>query len=1180
MTSNTPNPSTQTSTPETEEEAYKRRLLAEADRLGLAHEKLPTISTGSRDMMGDAMRLIDAKRGFTPPPVAEPESLAETINDGVGTSLSGAKELWQSVGGGIAKAGFETQDFLLGEPEEDEKSALRRDVEARSAELSAKSPANALASGISQFATGMLGAGKLAGPIKAVQGLRKAGKAGAAAYEIGRGAAVGAIVIDPHEERLSNLVEQFPALENPVTRYLAASPDDGAAEGRLKNALEGIGLDLAVVGVFAAAAKAFRMVKAGDQPGLEAALSELDGASAPPKSTALKANSTETLPAPSGARQDAASGMVGELPSSPATPVSDSPSAVVPQAAEPDVSAIMLQTEADLAAIREHGSREDAIANGYRFARGSLPWQKLNGSEEVRSFMSNTAAASKARLDTIKGGDVLSDLKVREMVNERARLFGEDPTDTLGQLAAAGESAKSMAADMEASFLLSNRMLSDAYEVAFRIRNGMLEDWGGDAARAGAELKRRMAAASEVLGSAMSMRSAAGRTMRRMRSDFRITPEDIAKIEGMDAGKLADLLYNTKGDPKTLVEAANPNLLQRAVNEGVFSLTNSLLWLYPTHVVNLTTNAYMLAARPTEKLIGSLAMGNKGSAVRQQALKEYSGTLAALGDGWEAMVEAFKRGDSALSPHGDEYLIADHKALALKPVRSVGDLLENGWRSLNYRNVVGLPTRALGAVDEFMKTLRYRAVIQAKAAVEANAQRLEGQAFRGHIERRMAEAFDAQGRGIDSAALQEAQTATFQQELLPKTIGATILQTRTNHPALGFILPFVKTPVNVFRYSWKMTPGLNLLQTEYRQMLKGAKGPEAQAQAVGQMTLGATFMGLAAALALEGRITGSGPKDPALRSSLRATGWQPHAITWVDGDDKRHYFPLGRFDPVGLPMGIIADLVDAERLHPGSRDLEKGRVGMLVALASNFTDKSFLLSLNQVLRAATEPETHLGRVAGQTAANTIPLSSLLRGTNPDPHIREARSFMDQIMKNLPGFSETLPPKRDSFGEPLWSDIGLMTTEDADLVEAEHNRIVLETGYGVRPPAATRNGVDLRDVTLSDGRNAYDLYQELAGSPGAGKPMKQALAKLIQSDAYQTLVDGPSDVKGTKLGAIARVVGKYREFAFRLMLKKYPEFRQLIHQRQLQVKSEVSANLKAKASREAGGVEELLKSLGY
>ena len=31
-----------------------------------------------------------------------------------------------------------------------------------------------------------------------------------------------------------------------------------------------------------------------------------------------------------------------------------------------------------------------------------------------------------------------------------------------------------------------------------------------------------------------------------MRSDFRITPEDLARIETMDATKLADLLYSTK----------------------------------------------------------------------------------------------------------------------------------------------------------------------------------------------------------------------------------------------------------------------------------------------------------------------------------------------------------------------------------------------------------------------------------------------------------------------------------------------------------------------------------------------------------------------------------------------------------------------------------------------------------
>ena len=162
MTS-TPKSTTTTTTtnaaPELDEETYRSRLIAEANRRGLDPNELPTVRTGSRDMMGDALRLVDAERGFTPPPEPEPEAESDPLLKAVETSLSGAKDLWQSVGGGIAKAGFETKDFLLGEPEESEKSNLRKEVEARSAALSAKSPANALASGVAQFATGTWGPG-------------------------------------------------------------------------------------------------------------------------------------------------------------------------------------------------------------------------------------------------------------------------------------------------------------------------------------------------------------------------------------------------------------------------------------------------------------------------------------------------------------------------------------------------------------------------------------------------------------------------------------------------------------------------------------------------------------------------------------------------------------------------------------------------------------------------------------------------------------------------------------------------------------------------------------------------------------------------------------------------------------------------------------------------------------
>lgn len=44
----------------------------------------------------------------------------------------------------------------------------------------------------------------------------------------------------PNEERLANLIQQFPELNNPITDYLQAKPDDSEAEGRFKNALEGL----------------------------------------------------------------------------------------------------------------------------------------------------------------------------------------------------------------------------------------------------------------------------------------------------------------------------------------------------------------------------------------------------------------------------------------------------------------------------------------------------------------------------------------------------------------------------------------------------------------------------------------------------------------------------------------------------------------------------------------------------------------------------------------------------------------------------------------------------------------------------------------------------------------------------------------------------------------------------
>ncbi len=97
--------------------------------------------------------------------------------------------------------------------------------------------------------SGLTGVGLKAGKIgKAAQAAKAAGKAKTAkaitySAQFGKATAAGAVadfaVFDAQEHRLSNLIQQFPSLQNPVTEFLAADEGDSEAEGRLKNLIEG-----------------------------------------------------------------------------------------------------------------------------------------------------------------------------------------------------------------------------------------------------------------------------------------------------------------------------------------------------------------------------------------------------------------------------------------------------------------------------------------------------------------------------------------------------------------------------------------------------------------------------------------------------------------------------------------------------------------------------------------------------------------------------------------------------------------------------------------------------------------------------------------------------------------------------------------------------------------------------
>lgn len=97
---------------------------------------------------------------------------------------------------------------------------------------------------VGKFLAGLLGAKGATAAIKGfsklpttIRGMSKAGLADFFGF-------------DGSEKRMSDMIQEVPALKNPVTEYLASDPEDSRAVGRFKNAVEGLGLVGATGAIF------------------------------------------------------------------------------------------------------------------------------------------------------------------------------------------------------------------------------------------------------------------------------------------------------------------------------------------------------------------------------------------------------------------------------------------------------------------------------------------------------------------------------------------------------------------------------------------------------------------------------------------------------------------------------------------------------------------------------------------------------------------------------------------------------------------------------------------------------------------------------------------------------------------------------------------------------------------
>jgi hypothetical protein len=492
---------------------------------------------------------------------------------------------------------------------------------------------------------------------------------------------------------------------------------------------------------------------------------------------------------------------------------------------------------------------------------------------------------------------------------------------------------------------------------------------------------------------------------------------------------------------------------------------NSILSGPLTHVVNATGNALFQGMSVAEygvaAQIGKILPGSEHVQVGEATAMLY-GQLTGWRDAMRYAWLAFKNGESfdaitKFEGHTRRAISSQNLFPKGAPpsVASMVDLVGTTIR---------IPTeRVMVPVDEFFKTMAYRADLSRQAYLEAQ-RRIAGGAklSSADLERITRQFLEAPPPAAVKKAEDFARYVTFQSEL---GVRGRKWQAVANSTPGGFIIaPFIRTPINVFKAGLLERSPLAVFSSDFHAAL--AKGGPERDLAVARVAMGSLTVAAAAVAVAGGRITGGGPQDPGARRLLEATGWQPYSLVYenpLTGDTV--YQSYARAEPLSFIIGTTADMVEIraymnadDPLASDNENMSRAIAGVTAAVANNTLSKTFMSGVADFTAALEDPARYMSGWLARSSQAFLPFSAFRRQITKvqDPLIREAWDYGDKLRATagLAGYSEGLPPKRDVFGEPVeWkggSIIGALSpfpdsTYQADPIADELVAVMQQTG---------------------------------------------------------------------------------------------------------------------------------------
>ena len=1005
-----------------------------------------------------------------------------------------------------------------------------------------------LIKGVSQFLTGlaltrrgMVGAGlpaSVSGPLSY-------------GYSAVQGALANFSAFDPHQQRLSNLIEKFPALSNPVTNFLASKPDDSAATGRFKNALEGLGLGTLTDGFMKGVGmlRGVMNAKGAAEGGAEGAAETVPQGVAP---DAFRQLGDESPEAPLVSDKPFGEQSAPPPAQQPFTPPEPGQAPAQSYAGEPTELGNYLKEQHVAKVTSEAEPAEVTGAQMPQEPKTYINFARINTTDDVQNVMQTLADKYSGKIEgstrgvqsfeDIKLGaqmenawDILMNRRVGEPLNAEqsvaSRELWASSADKLKELAQTATQAPT-----EENLFAFRKMMATHYAIQSEV----------------------IGARTETARALASWRIPVGSSASRLQD---ITDRMMTLSGGADT--VRQMAQHVAG----LAQADYPHELEQFVQKSAYVRTrDALIQAFSDGLLSSpVTQAKILASNASTGIwrIGERAWAAKISQALGTPEGVEPGEAGAMWSGWvgsfkDAMAYSWKAAKTGVTGEGigepKEPYPSNISADAL-------NLSDHPWlgRAADFiGNALSLGRRGIAAQHDVALTMAYRGELNAQAMRQAMSEVNSGELEEGGVADRVADLLQNPTDAMVQTSRDSAKYQAFLDE--PGKIAQWLLDGRKEIPALRIIAPFIKIPARIMSYTFERTP-LAPLMSEFRSKI--AAGGATRDLALAQMSMGSMITMAAADMTLSGTLKGGGPPQKGLEQAQEREGAMRDSVrmgnTWYN---------INGVHPAGKLMLLAADVAEAitggqQELHQDA-DTEKLAVGTALAIGRTLVDNSYFQGFANLFATL-----HDARVGGagegaiqSTVGSTVPAFSGAVARALDPYQREVYSMLDEFKSKIPGLSNTLPPRRNLWGDPVPSGHDPITNfiSPVKMADVKHEPIddeILKQGMNITMPDRMQT-FGTRDnsipVDMSKYPAAYSRLLQLAGNelqhPAWNMGLKDLLNGIVSgthpmSAIYNLKSDGP---EGGKEVMIRDLISQYRDLAKKQVLQEYPAIAQEVQDR--------------------------------